>query len=69
MSDAWVRLWVNDKLVFNFTGPCGRNDDGRVPYFKMGPFINDPLNRYFISRNFGDSIVNQNMYLTLKRYM
>lgn len=36
ISNAWIRLWINDKLEIDWKGPCGRNDDGRVPYFKMG---------------------------------
>ena len=63
VSDAWVRLWVNDKLVVNFTGPCGRNDNGRVPYFKMGPFVYAAVNRYFLSRKFVDTIVKQNIFV------
>lgn len=36
MSDAWIRVWMNGEKIVDWIGPCGRNDLGRVPYFKAG---------------------------------
>nr|CAB3262777.1 uncharacterized protein LOC100183141 [Phallusia mammillata] len=36
LSNAWIRLFINNVSVVDWTGPCGRNDDRRVPYFKIG---------------------------------
>jgi len=36
VSKAWIRLWVNKIQVIDWIGPCGRNEQGRVPFFKFG---------------------------------
>nr|XP_018668784.1 uncharacterized protein LOC100183141 isoform X3 [Ciona intestinalis] len=35
-SQAWIRLWINGRKVIDWIGACGRNDEGRLPYFKIG---------------------------------
>ncbi|CAK8671837.1 uncharacterized protein LOC143465657 [Clavelina lepadiformis] len=39
-SNAWIRLSIDGEEMFDWKGPCGRNDEGRIPTFRTG--INNP---------------------------
>ena len=35
-KNASITLSINGEQVIDWEGPCGRNDEGRIPYFKFG---------------------------------
>ena len=35
-SNSWIRLSIDGEEMFDWKGPCGRNDEGRIPTFRTG---------------------------------
>ena len=52
-----VKIWLNNRLIVDFTGPIGRND-ARTPYFKSGVYNPDhePLKTKVFLTNYNHTV-------------